>query len=265
MRTGHRPSQAAQGLERSTGTCATQSGTTHTLHSAAAGATRTVVGAFKRATWGTSSALSVATRGRILTLSLDFVFDAPGDCNLNMVRELLANWMPKERSNQVKVRCQIFVFAPMTLNRLLGTPNVDPQPFVDMLRMNGVTEEQLQQLNIDYPLSEHLRALCRVGPGYEEPLDDDVATEDDMERVESDIEFSDDEEDDSEMGKLLLPPQTTRKVKINGERTRAVHCLPTRLVARHGSTLALQAARSSNNNGARRDAAAADQPENLKQ
>ncbi|MCD9558368.1 hypothetical protein HAX54_015718 [Datura stramonium] len=48
------------------------------------------------------------------------------------------------------------------------------------LRMNRVTEQQLQQLNIDYPLSEHLRALCRVGPRYEEPLDDDVATEDKM-------------------------------------------------------------------------------------
>ncbi|MCD9640234.1 hypothetical protein HAX54_025419 [Datura stramonium] len=45
------------------------------------------------------------------------------------------------------------------------------------LRMNGVTEEQLQQLNMDYPLNVHLRALCRVGPGFEETLDDDDATE----------------------------------------------------------------------------------------
>ncbi|MCE3051835.1 hypothetical protein HAX54_050936 [Datura stramonium] len=44
------------------------------------------------------------------------------------------------------------------------------------LRMNGLTEEHLQQLNIGYPLSKHSRALYRVGPGYEEPLDDDVAT-----------------------------------------------------------------------------------------
>ncbi|MCD7472261.1 hypothetical protein HAX54_013290, partial [Datura stramonium] len=58
------------------------------------------------------------------------------------------------------------------------------------LRMNGVTEEKLQQLNIDYPMSEHSRALCRVGPGYKEPLDDDVAIEDDMARVDSDIESS---------------------------------------------------------------------------
>ncbi|MCD9643790.1 hypothetical protein HAX54_031489 [Datura stramonium] len=60
------------------------------------------------------------------------------------------------------------------------------------LRMNGVIEEQLQQLNIDYPLSEHLQAHCRVGLGYEEPLDDDVATEDEMTRVDSDLESSDD-------------------------------------------------------------------------
>ncbi|MCD9643798.1 hypothetical protein HAX54_031497 [Datura stramonium] len=79
-------------------------------------------------------------------------------------------------------------FAPKALNKVLGTPNVDPQPFVDMvkkplyrnirhilcgpnsvarwalhqqlgmkmlqLRMNGVTKEQLQQLNIGYALSE---------------------------------------------------------------------------------------------------------------
>ncbi|MCE0481358.1 hypothetical protein HAX54_039040 [Datura stramonium] len=43
------------------------------------------------------------------------------------------------------------------------------------LRMNGVTEERLQQLNMDYPLSEHSRDLCRVGPIFEEPLDDDDA------------------------------------------------------------------------------------------
>ncbi|MCD9638488.1 hypothetical protein HAX54_022488 [Datura stramonium] len=55
------------------------------------------------------------------------------------------------------------------------------------LRMNGVTEEHLQQLNIDYPLSEHSQAFCRVGPGYEDPLDDDVAMEDEMEIVDSDI------------------------------------------------------------------------------
>ncbi|MCE3049786.1 hypothetical protein HAX54_045788, partial [Datura stramonium] len=52
------------------------------------------------------------------------------------------------------------------------------------LRMNGVTEEQLQQLNIDYPLSEHSQDLCRVGPGYEEPLNDVVATKDKMARVD---------------------------------------------------------------------------------
>ncbi|MCD9642838.1 hypothetical protein HAX54_029871 [Datura stramonium] len=41
------------------------------------------------------------------------------------------------------------------------------------LRMNSVTEEKLQQLNMDYLLSEHTRALCGVGPGFEKPLDDD--------------------------------------------------------------------------------------------
>ncbi|MCD7467554.1 hypothetical protein HAX54_005060, partial [Datura stramonium] len=42
---------------------------------------------------------------RILTLGLGFMFNAPSDYNLNMA-----------------------------LNRLLGTPNVDPPPFVDMVK-----------------------------------------------------------------------------------------------------------------------------------
>ncbi|MCD9644031.1 hypothetical protein HAX54_032001 [Datura stramonium] len=41
----------------------------------------------------------------------------------------------------------------------------------DALRMSGVTEEQLQQLNMDYPLSEHSRTLYRVGPSFEDPID----------------------------------------------------------------------------------------------
>ncbi|MCD7468804.1 hypothetical protein HAX54_007297 [Datura stramonium] len=45
-----------------------------------------------------------------------------------------------------------------------------------------------------------------VWPGYEEPLDDDVATEDEMARVDSDIESSDDEEEDSKMEKATLAP-----------------------------------------------------------
>ncbi|MCD9638893.1 hypothetical protein HAX54_023065 [Datura stramonium] len=71
---------------------------------------------------------------RILTLGLGFMFNAPGDCNLNMVRKLLANLIPKERSNKVKIRGQIILFAPKALNRVLGTPNVDPQPFVYMVK-----------------------------------------------------------------------------------------------------------------------------------
>ncbi|MCE3051335.1 hypothetical protein HAX54_049532 [Datura stramonium] len=36
----------------------------------------------------------------------------------------------------------------------------------NMLRMNGGTVEQLQQLNMDYPLSEDSRVLYRVGPRF---------------------------------------------------------------------------------------------------
>ncbi|MCD9646558.1 hypothetical protein HAX54_036478 [Datura stramonium] len=87
----------------------------------------------------------------------------------------------------------------------------DMQSSTSLLRMNGVTEEQLQQLNMDYPMSEHSRALCRVGPGYEEPLDDDVVTEDQMARVDSDIESSDDDDEDSEMGEAALVPTDNKE------------------------------------------------------
>ncbi|MCD9643346.1 hypothetical protein HAX54_030748 [Datura stramonium] len=46
------------------------------------------------------------------------------------------------------------------------------------LRMSGVMEEKLWQLNMDYPSSEHLRSLCSIGPNLEEPFDDDDATND---------------------------------------------------------------------------------------
>ncbi|MCD9645449.1 hypothetical protein HAX54_034358, partial [Datura stramonium] len=77
------------------------------------------------------------------------------------------------------------------------------------LRMIGVMKEQLHQLNIDYPLSEHLRAIRSVGLGFEEPLDDDDSTDEEQARVDSNLE-SDDDGVALRWGKLLLPPQTMR-------------------------------------------------------
>ncbi|MCD7456612.1 hypothetical protein HAX54_032392 [Datura stramonium] len=65
--------------------------------------------------------------------------------------------------------------------------------------------EQLQQLNMDYPLSEHSRALCRVGPELKEPLNDDDAMDEEQARVESDLESNDDE-NNSEIGEAALSP-----------------------------------------------------------
>ncbi|MCD9642684.1 hypothetical protein HAX54_029591, partial [Datura stramonium] len=74
------------------------------------------------------------------------------------------------------------------------------------LRINSVTEEKLQQIKMLPSEGEHSRALYRVGPRFKEPLDDNMATEDEMARVDSDIESSDAGEDDSEMGKATLAP-----------------------------------------------------------
>ncbi|MCE3216338.1 hypothetical protein HAX54_006158 [Datura stramonium] len=53
----------------------------------------------------------------------------------------------------------------------------------------------------------HLYALCRVCPRFEDPLDNDVATKDEMVRVDLDIESSDDNEEGSEMGESALAPK----------------------------------------------------------
>ncbi|MCD7463942.1 hypothetical protein HAX54_051728 [Datura stramonium] len=74
------------------------------------------------------------------------------------------------------------------------------------LRMNVMTEELLQLLNMDYLLSEHSQALCRVRLGFEDPLDDDVAIEDETTRVDSDIEYSADDDKAFEMGEDALSP-----------------------------------------------------------
>ncbi|MCD9639224.1 hypothetical protein HAX54_023606 [Datura stramonium] len=194
---------------------------------------------------------------RLHTLVLDFVFDAPGDCNLNMVMAFLANLEPKERTNQVKIRGQIINFSPISLNRLLGTPNVDPQPFVNIVKEppykyirhtlcgpNSVARWSRHQ-QFEYHVSfsyahmsrearvwlkivcaclvfaKHVNHMTRergidvtktkepegvnspvlsvnehnaqidnmlshlVGPGFEESIDYDMATEDEMARVES--------------------------------------------------------------------------------
>ncbi|MCD7468186.1 hypothetical protein HAX54_006148 [Datura stramonium] len=81
-----------------------------------------------------SSTMQRVAHQGILTPGLGFMFKASGDCYLNMVREFLADCIPKERSNQVKIRGEIIEFAPKALNRVHGIPNVHPQPFVDMVK-----------------------------------------------------------------------------------------------------------------------------------
>ncbi|MCE3216263.1 hypothetical protein HAX54_005778 [Datura stramonium] len=73
------------------------------------------------------------------------------------------------------------------------------------LRMSGVMEEKLQYLNMDYLSNEHWRALCRVGPCFEEPFNDDDATNEEQAGVNSNLE-SDDNGDDSEMREASFAP-----------------------------------------------------------
>ncbi|MCD7453861.1 hypothetical protein HAX54_022357 [Datura stramonium] len=51
----------------------------------------------------------------------------------------------------------------------------------------------------------------KVGPGFKDPLDDDVATEHKMARVDLNIEFSDDKEEDFEMGEAAVTPKDEKE------------------------------------------------------
>ncbi|MCD7448788.1 hypothetical protein HAX54_046324 [Datura stramonium] len=72
------------------------------------------------------------------------------------------------------------------------------------LRMNGVTAEKLEQLNMDYPLGEHSKDFCRVCLGFEDILDDEDTIDEEQVRVDSNLES--DDEDDSEIGEIALAP-----------------------------------------------------------
>ncbi|MCD7463957.1 hypothetical protein HAX54_051769 [Datura stramonium] len=59
---------------------------------------------------------------------------------------------------------------------------------------------------IDVTKTTEPNGLCKVEHEFEEPIDDEVATKDEMARVDSDVESSDAEEEDSEMGEATLAP-----------------------------------------------------------
>ncbi|MCD7460841.1 hypothetical protein HAX54_044573, partial [Datura stramonium] len=64
--------------------------------------------------------------------------------------------------------------------------------------------------NIDYSLSEHSRALYRVGLGFEEPFNDDDPTDDEKAHIDSNLEYDADEGEDFEMGEATYAPKTMR-------------------------------------------------------
>ncbi|MCD7455254.1 hypothetical protein HAX54_027513 [Datura stramonium] len=145
---------------------------------------------------------------RLHTLGLVSVFYDSSKCNLNMVREFLANWDQQYRGRQIKE--EVVDYRPRYDPKGIDVTKIqDPDgihgPVLSIsehheridnmlshlygmqmlqLRMNGVTEE--------------------VGPGLEKPQDDD-ATDEEQARVDSNLE-SDDDEDYSEMGEATLAP-----------------------------------------------------------
>ncbi|MCD7468478.1 hypothetical protein HAX54_006725 [Datura stramonium] len=216
---------------------------------------------------------------RLHNFGLDFVFNDPGECNLNMwarhqqdgyhvsfpyahmSREVgiwlkiiyaclvpgkhvthftyereclfyaLMTWMPinveaiiKDVLRRARVKNgQRFGFGGLLTRFLKGhqieekvvyfRPRYDPKRIdvtntADPEVIHGPVlsiKEQLQKLNMEYPLSEHSVALCRVEPGFDELLDDDDATEEEQVRVDSNLESNNDK-DNSETGEAALGP-----------------------------------------------------------
>ncbi|MCE2054921.1 hypothetical protein HAX54_041640 [Datura stramonium] len=118
---------------------------------------------------------------RSQTLGLNFVFNALGDCNLNMGHQI-----EEEETDYRPVYDQRGIDMTKT-KELEGVYG----PLLSVNECNARIDNMLSHL---------------VGPGFEEPLDDGVSTEDEMARVDSDIEYSDVEEEDSEMGEAALAP-----------------------------------------------------------
>ena len=56
------------------------------------------------------------------------------------------------------------------------------------------------------PFGENVRALCRVGPAFVEPVDDDVPTDEETRREDSDVESDEDDGGDSDMGDEAAAP-----------------------------------------------------------
>ncbi|MCD7472486.1 hypothetical protein HAX54_013736 [Datura stramonium] len=90
------------------------------------------------------------------------------------------------------------LWAPLSHGEIRG---IDVTKTQEPKGINGpVLSVNERNVRIDNMLS-HL-----VGPGFKEPFDDDVATKDEMARVDTDIESSDDNEEDSEMVEAAFVP-----------------------------------------------------------
>ncbi|MCD7454126.1 hypothetical protein HAX54_023544 [Datura stramonium] len=180
-----------------------------------------------------------------------------------MVREFLAHLDTKERTNQVKIRGKIVNFTPAALNRLLGTPSIDPQGIKDLIfrppyreirhTLSGpnsvVTwaynqqyrDQQIEEEVVDYSpryepkglevtktketkgihdlmlsiskhnmridnVHSHLSSMKMLHLSFEEPIDDDDATNKEQARVDYNLECDSDDEDHSEMGEAAYAP-----------------------------------------------------------
>ncbi|KAG5590026.1 hypothetical protein H5410_040540 [Solanum commersonii] len=102
-----------------------------------------------------------------------------GECNLSLVREFYANWSThRVELNQGLIR-------DSRMGRLFGMAELQ-------LRIGGrlMIEDEMATLAEHYPLTDSVMYLFRMGPAFQEPIDDDDAIADAEDG--SDEEASDD-------------------------------------------------------------------------
>ncbi|MCD7457811.1 hypothetical protein HAX54_036250 [Datura stramonium] len=69
----------------------------------------------------------------------------------------------------------------------------------------SLPQQPLRCFGLHWVTKQEVSTYCRVDPEFEEFLNDDDATDEEVTRVDSDIE-SDDDKDDSKMGEAALAP-----------------------------------------------------------
>lgn len=66
-------------------------------------------------------------------------------------------------------------------------------------------KEEINVVHLQYRLNDHARMMCRIGPTFVEPIDDDVNTKDEFAQGDLDVEDESEEEEGDVVGDVTDP------------------------------------------------------------